>query len=56
VAEPGRALGAADVERAIGVPIVVSVACDPVVARAVDAGLLVGRFPRSMLGSFEGLA
>ncbi len=56
VAEPGRALGAADVERAIGVPIVVSVACDPVVARAVDAGLLVGRVPRAMLGCFEGLA
>lgn len=45
VDEPGRALRAADVEAAVGAPIVATVLVDPAVARAVDAGLLVSRLP-----------
>lgn len=45
VTEPGRALGVADVERAIGAPCVAAVPVDPSVARAVDAGLLASRLP-----------
>lgn len=45
VIEAGRALGPADVERALGVPIVATVSYDPKVARAVDAGLVVSRPP-----------
>ncbi len=48
VHEPGRALGRADVERIVSAPVVAEVAVDPVVARAVDAGLLAGRLPRSI--------
>lgn len=46
--EPGRALQAADIERAIGAPVVAELPFDPVVSRAVDAGLLASRLPRSM--------
>jgi hypothetical protein len=46
VSEPGRALRAADVERAVGVPVVTQLDVDPAVARAVDAGLLAARLPR----------
>jgi hypothetical protein len=46
VSEPGRALRAADVERAVGVPVVTQLDLDPAVARAVDAGLLAARLPR----------
>lgn len=48
VAEPGRALRATDVEAAVGAPVVATVAVDPAVARAVDAGLLTARLPRLM--------
>jgi hypothetical protein len=48
--EPGRALRAADVTSALGVPVVASVLCDPAVARAVDAGLLLRRLHRSLRG------
>jgi hypothetical protein len=47
VLEPGRSLGAADVESVLGVePVVVQ--WDPAVARAVDAGLLGARSPRPL--------
>jgi cellulose biosynthesis protein BcsQ len=46
--EPGRALGRAEVERAVGAPVVAEVAVDPQVARAVDAGLLSSRLPRGL--------
>ncbi len=46
LAEPGRALRAHDVEAAIDAPVVATVALDPAVARAVDAGLLAARLPR----------
>jgi len=48
VAEPGRALGAADVEDALGVPVRAVVPWDPAVARSVDAGLLATRLPRPL--------
>jgi hypothetical protein len=48
VAEPGRALGAGDIEAALGLPVVATVLVDPAVARAVDAGLLASRLPGGM--------
>jgi hypothetical protein len=46
--EPGRSLTRLDVEDCIGAPVVAEVAVDPSVARAVDAGLLATRLPRSL--------
>lgn len=48
VEEVGRALTPRDVEEVIGVPVRVRVPVDPAVARAVDAGLLPSRRPRSL--------
>lgn len=48
VREPGRALGARDVELAVGAPVVAVVPYDPEVWRSVDAGLLTARLPRSL--------
>lgn len=48
VAEPGRSLGVGDVEHIVGAPVVAEVSVDPAVARAVDAGLLSARVPRSL--------
>jgi hypothetical protein len=45
VNEPGRALRAADVERAVGQRVIATVDIDPAVARAIDAGLLAARLP-----------
>jgi hypothetical protein len=56
VVEPGRALRPADVETAIGAPIIASVTVDPAVARAVDAGLLSTRLPRTMQRDLRGAA
>lgn len=56
VTEPGRALRGVDVEQAIGAPIVATVAVDPAVARAVDAGLLAARLPRPLLHQLRGAA
>jgi hypothetical protein len=49
VDEPGRALGPDDVGAVLGVAIRAVVPCDPRIARAVDAGLLVDRLPSSMV-------
>ena len=46
VAEPGRALRAGDVSRAVDVGVVAEVPVDPAVARAIDAGLALTRLPR----------
>lgn len=46
--EPGRSLSRLDVEDCIGAPVVAEVAVDPSVARAVDAGLLATRLPRTL--------
>lgn len=51
VVEPGRALDRHDVEAVMGVPVVAEVLIDPAVARAVDAGLLATRLPRSLARS-----
>jgi hypothetical protein len=48
VAEPGRALDADDVAAVLDAPLLARVTVDPAVARAVDAGLLVGRLPRGL--------
>lgn len=46
--ESGRALRASDVESALGVEVWRRLLVDPAVARAVDAGLLSVRLPRSL--------
>ena len=48
IGEPGRALNARDIERAVGAPVVAELHYDPAVARAVDAGLLAARLPTSL--------
>ena len=48
VEEPGRALTNHDVEEIVGVPVTVEIGLDPAIARAVDAGLLASRLPRSL--------
>lgn len=56
VHEPGRALTARDVEHALGAPVVAELQYDPAVARAVDAGLLAARLPRSLAHSLKAAA
>jgi hypothetical protein len=46
--EEGRALDVDDVEAALGVPVVARVRVTEAVARAVDAGLLAHRLPRTL--------
>lgn len=53
VEEPGRALDARDIEDVLGVPVLASVPVDAAVARAVDAGLLASRLPRSLARSLR---
>jgi hypothetical protein len=48
VQQPGRTLGRSDVERVLNVPVVAQIEDEPGVARAVDAGLLATRLPRSL--------
>jgi len=48
IREPGRSLGAADLESVLGVRVVAEIPWDPAVARALDAGLLPGRVPFAM--------
>lgn len=55
VQEPSRAIRAHDVATCLGVPIAAVVHIDVAVARAVDAGLLAHRLPRS-LQTLEALA
>ena len=54
--EPGRALAARDVERSLNAPVVAELEYDPAVARAVDAGLLASRLPRSLAHSLKSAA
>ena len=53
VDEPGRSLTARDVEHALGVSVAAEVRLDPAVARAVDAGLLIARLPKSLIISLR---
>lgn len=48
VREEGRALNDGDIARALGKPVLATVRINPVVARAVDAGLLAMRLPSAM--------
>jgi len=48
IREPGRTLSRQDIESAVGAPVRVEIETDPAVARAVDAGLMAGRLPRSL--------
>ena len=45
--EPGRSLAAEDIAASIGAPITATLRYDERVARAIDAGLLLTRLPRS---------
>jgi hypothetical protein len=56
VKEPGRALRREDLEDALGVPVRAEVPWDETVARAVDAGLLAARLPRSLHRALEAAA
>jgi hypothetical protein len=56
VSESGRSLRAADIEEVLGVPLVLDLAHDPSIARAVDAGLLAARLPRSLVRAVRSAA
>lgn len=49
VDEPGRALGTADVERALALPVIGELPWDPGVARSVDSGILASRLPSALV-------
>ena len=49
VAEAGRSLTRSDCERAIGAPVLATLAVDPDIARAVDAGMLRTRVPKGAI-------
>jgi hypothetical protein len=55
VLEPGRALRPADVSYAVHAPVVAEIMLDPAISRAVDAGLLVARLPRTLGRSLDEL-
>jgi hypothetical protein len=48
LSEQGRALGRSDVEAVVEAPVIAEVPIDAGIARAVDAGLLAARLPRSL--------
>lgn len=54
--DEGRALSAADVSDVLGVAVLATIPFDPAVARAVDAGLLARRLPRSLDRAVSALA
>ena len=56
VVEPGRALHRKDFEDALEVPVRSEILWDESVARAVDAGLLASRLPRSLQRAVVGAA
>jgi hypothetical protein len=56
VSEPGRALSARDVEHTVGAPLIAEVPYDPGISRHVDAGLLAGRVPRTLLHPLRNVA
>ena len=56
VDEPGRSLRRHEVEHALGAPVDAVVNVDPAIARAVDAGLLATRLPRSLGRDLRGVA
>jgi hypothetical protein len=56
VRDPQRALAAADIEAAVGAPVIAEITVDPSISRAVDAGLLVSRAPRGLDRALEAVA
>jgi hypothetical protein len=56
ICEPGRALGRREIEDVAGVRVLAEIDVDPTVARAVDAGLLAGRLPRSLSRALKSAA
>jgi MinD superfamily P-loop ATPase len=48
VREVERSLTNADIEAAVGAPIIAEIPIDPMIARAIDAGLSNARLPRSL--------
>ena len=56
IKEPGRSLGEPEIEHAVGAPVVATLNWDTDVGRAVDAGLLAGRIPRSVDRELRGAA
>ena len=48
IEEPGRALTSKDIEVVLRVPVVAALPLDSAVTRAVDAGLLASRVPKSL--------
>ena len=56
VDEPGRSLRRREIEHALGAPVEAVVTVDPMIARAVDAGLLASRLPRSLGRELRGVA
>ncbi len=56
VLEERRALGAKDIEAALGAPIVATLPIDPKISRAVDAGLLITRAPLAVRREIRRLA
>jgi hypothetical protein len=55
ISEPGRALGAHDVQRTLATPVLAEIAWDPAIARSVDAGLLAARLPNGLARSLRRL-
>lgn len=55
VRDPGRALATVEVAAAVGAPVAAELAVDPTVGRAVDAGLVRSRLPRSFAGAVRSL-
>jgi len=56
VTEGGRALKTVDIEGVLGQPVDARIAVDPMVARAVDSGLLTARLPRPLRRAADVLA
>lgn len=54
VDEPGRSLGARDVEDVLGAPVLAVVEARAATARAVDAGVLASRMPESVARPLHG--
>lgn len=55
VDEPGRSLGARDVEDVLGVPVLAVVEARAATARAVDAGVIASRMPDTLARPLRGL-
>jgi MinD-like ATPase involved in chromosome partitioning or flagellar assembly len=55
VREPHRPLDDRDIERVVQAPVVATVEIDPRIARATDAGLVIGRVPNGLRRALGGL-